>query len=475
MIELALGFAIIVQDQTSLRAAPRDSAPAHTLLWQGEALEVRGERLDYLQVYDHRRERAGFVRSAQARRFKLTPQEAPELLALLRFLDGTPGAEALGIGLAAAYLQAAPAASVQGEAGAAALDALGGFAERLARRASPRGLQTRETQAVTSAHLDVAARYGVHFTTHEFEGRLILCYEGEAFRRVLVLPATAEQRSRAALALTRLECNAAELHPQKQRRLDEWRAEALDRVDADALPPMARNRILMRRAAVWARLAFQRARQGEAAQAAAQRALESLAGVRADDLTENDRRTYAEAAMRVNASRWAMAAVPAAADVKSLRVETRAEETGETCVVLLDAKSDAKRPLARRCTFALVWPASATVNSEGTALALAVQSTETWRELWVFRKGSAGWTVRVLPPASSFPEVGYAEFAGWVPGGKQILAVREAAVAGKHSRRFELLRLDTLATIRQAAEPAALSAFQQWQDASWKQHTLSLR
>jgi hypothetical protein len=447
MIELALGFAIIVQDQTSLRAAPRDSAPAHTLLWQGEALEVRGERLDYLQVYDHRRERAGFVRTAQARRYKLTPQEAPELLALLRFLDGTPGAEALGIGLAAAYLQAAPAGSVQGEAGAAALDALGGFAER----------------------------YGVHFTTHEFEGRLILCYEGEAFRRVLVLPATAEQRSRAALALTRLECNAADLHLQKQRQLDEWRAEVLDRVDADALPPMARNRILMRRAAVWARLAFQRARQGEAAQAAGQRALEALAGVRADDLTENDRRTYAEAAMRVNASRWAMAGVPAAADVKSLRVETRAEETGETCVVLLDAKSDAKRPLARRCTFALVWAASATVNSERTALALAVQSTETWRELWVFRRGSAGWTVRVLPPASSFPEVGYAEFAGWVPGGKQILAVREAAVAGKHSRRFELLRLDTLATIRQAAEPAALSAFQQWQDASWKQHTLSLR
>ncbi len=463
MIELALGFAIVVQDQSSLRAAPRDSAPAHTLLWQGEAVEVRGERLDYIQVYDHRRERAGFVRASQVRRFQLTPQEAPELLALLRFLDGTPGAEALGIGLAAAYLQAAPKEAVQSEAGAQALDALGGFAERLARRASPRGLQTREVQAATSAHLDVAARYGVHFTTHEFEGRMVLCYEGEAFRRVLALPATALQQARAVLALTRLECSTTDVNANKQRRLDEWRAEVLDRVDADALPPMLRNRVLMRRAAVWGSLAFQRARQGEAPQAAAGRALAALTGVRTDELTESDRRTYAEAAMRVNASRWAGAPVVAK---KELRIETVSEETGETCVVLANAK---------RCTFAVVWTASATMNPEGNAIALAVQPTATWRELWVFRKAASGWTVRVLPPAASFPEIGYAEFAGWVPGGKQMLVARESAVSGKHTRQFELLRLDTLAAVRRAAEPDALNAFREWPDAAWKQHTLSIR
>ena len=52
--------AIVTQDQTALRAAPRDSAAQQAVLWQGDALEVRGRRLDYLQVYDHRRERAGF-------------------------------------------------------------------------------------------------------------------------------------------------------------------------------------------------------------------------------------------------------------------------------------------------------------------------------------------------------------------------------------------------------------------------------
>lgn len=424
---------------------------------------MRGERLDYLQVYDHRRERAGFVREAQARRFKLTPEEAPELLALLRFVDGTPGAEALGIGLAAAWLQAAPKESVQGAAGAEALDALGGFAERLARRASPRGLQTRETQALTSAHLDVAARYGVHFTTHEHEGRMVLCYDGEAFRRVLALPASAAQKARAALALTRLECGTADFNPAKQRELDEWRAGVLERVELDALTPLARNRILMRRAAVWASLAYHRARLGEAAQPAAQRALTSLAGVRPNDLTESDRRTYAETAMRVSASRWALAGSPS--PDRRIRIEMVAD-TGETCVTVANAK---------RCTFAFVWPASAIMNAEGTALALAVQPTATWRELWVFRRSSAGWAVRVLPPATSFPEVGYAEFAGWVPGGKQVLAARESAVGGKHSRRFEVLRIDTLATVRAAAEPGGLAAFGQWQDARWKEQTLSLR
>jgi hypothetical protein len=104
-----------------------------------------------------------------------------------------------------------------------------------------------------------------------------------------------------------------------------------------------------------------------------------------------------------------------------------------------------------------------------------VQPTGTWRELWVFRKGGTGWAVRILPPASSFPEIGYAEFAGWVPGGKQILAAREAITAGQRSRSFEVLRLDNLATVRRAAEPGGLTAFQKWQDAAWRAQTLSLR
>jgi len=81
----------------------------------------------------------------------------------------------------------------------------------------------------------------------------------------------------------------------------------------------------------------------------------------------------------------------------------------------------------------------------------------------------------VLPPATTLPEVGYAEFAGWVPGGTQMLVAREALGEGKYLRNFELLRLDTLSTVRQASDPSVLGAFQRWQDPEWKRRTLSLR
>ena len=120
----AQGSAIVVQDQASLRAAPRDGAQQQASLWQGEVLEVRGERLDYLQVWDHKRERGGFIRASDVRRVAMTEAEGPALLAVMRFVQDTPGAEALGIGLTAAYLQAAPAKALAGMQGAQAFDAV---------------------------------------------------------------------------------------------------------------------------------------------------------------------------------------------------------------------------------------------------------------------------------------------------------------------------------------------------------------
>ncbi|MGB0126021.1 MAG: hypothetical protein WBP72_00185, partial [Rhodocyclaceae bacterium] len=90
-------IAIVTQDQTALRASPRDSAPQQAALWQGDRLEIRGRKGDYLQVYDHRRERAGYVRAGQARVQSLKPEAAPELLSIVRFLKDMPGSEALGI------------------------------------------------------------------------------------------------------------------------------------------------------------------------------------------------------------------------------------------------------------------------------------------------------------------------------------------------------------------------------------------
>ena len=62
-----LSLAIVTQDPTPLRAAPVGSTTTQALLTAGDLLEVRGERLDHLQVYDHQRERAGYVKASQVR------------------------------------------------------------------------------------------------------------------------------------------------------------------------------------------------------------------------------------------------------------------------------------------------------------------------------------------------------------------------------------------------------------------------
>ena len=467
------GVAIVMRDQAPLRSAPRDSAPSSAMLWQGEALEVRGERMDYLQVWDHARERGGFVRAGQVRRVGLSEAEAPELLALVRFLRDAPGDEALGIGFAAAFIEAAPAEALAGAPGVEALDALGALADRLARRASSSAPRTKAEQTALSAHLDVAARYGVRFASYERDGRVHLCYDGDAHRRVLAMRPAPEQRARAALAVTREACIDPSLGPFERSLVDEWRADVLDGVDASSLPPTLRNRVLMRRAGVWSALAYQRARKNKAADFAAQRAVSALEGVVRSELTDEDRRAYAEAAMRVNASRWAAAPPRAEHPEKKPRLALAAGKTGETCVSLIDEDGDERHPLVRRCTYGVVWTASASLNPEWTALALAVQPTETWRELWVLSLSPEGWTIRVVPPAAATPGVGYAEFAGWVPGGRKMLVAREAKSEGR--RRFEVLALPTLATEQRASDPSVLRAFQRWQDPRWKSETLSLR
>ena len=159
-------LAIVTQDQTALRAAPRESAPQQPLLWQGELLEVRGERLDYLQVYDHRRERGGFVRASQVRALRCGEAEAPELLAVVRFLRDTPGAEALGIAYAAAYLQAAPA-----EARSPPRRSMRSARSPTGWRAAPRRRRPAAATHRCRRTWRWPARYGVAFASFERDGR----------------------------------------------------------------------------------------------------------------------------------------------------------------------------------------------------------------------------------------------------------------------------------------------------------------
>lgn len=464
----SLVLAIVTQNQVSLRAAPREAATQQAMLWKGDVLELRGERGDYLMVYDHRHERAGYVRASQVHETSLAPEEAAALLTVVRFLRNTPGEESLGITYAAAYLKAVPATALDAEP----FDAIGEMADRIAQRAS--SAQSKSNEAATAAQLEVIAQQGILMKSIEREGGMQICYEGEMFRRVLAMPsADASQRARAALALSRHECVDPNLGPTARAELDLWRADVLERASTVALSPVLANRLHMRRAGVYAAIAFWQSRQGANPQAAANRSLDELGAVVKSQLQDADLNDYNDAAIRVGASR--MAADPPLGRSGRLLVRTTPGAPGETCVSLLDAQSKSSEPLAHRCTYGTVWTASAHSNAAGSAMTLAVQPLATWRELWVFQRNENSWSIDVLPPGTDGPGLGYIEFAGWEPGSAHVLVVRELLSAGRYHRRFELVRLATLITEQQAGTPELLPRFGRWQDPVWRSTTIAFR
>ena len=461
---LAATLAIVVQDRTPLRSAPRPGATQLTTLWQGEVLEVRDERFGYLRVYDYRRERGGFVRRDSVRAIELTPGAAAELLAVLRFLTDTAGAEPLGISYGAAYLKAVPPGGLTAEP----LEAIARMAERLADQASGRGAG----RADIAAHLEVAEQFGIRLQSYERNGRMQICYDGELYGRVLSMPAaSAEQRARAALGLTRPECVDPGLGALLRARLDTERLGLLDAVEERQLTPMTRSRLHARRAAVLAAIAYDEARRNQPAAAAAQRALDELLSVHPEELGEERRGEYLDALLRVGASRWAAAA--AGAQAGPLRLTAMPGEPGQTCVALAAAER-AGPPLARRCTYGIVWMASVQPFAQGRALTLAVQPLESWRELWVFHESASGWAIDVISPGTEDPELGYVDFAGFVPGTARLMLAREVKEQGYFRRRFEELRLYDLAPVREASTPGLLADFGRWQDPLWRRDTLAL-
>jgi hypothetical protein len=461
ILALAASLAIVVQDHTPLRAAPSSKATELIALWEGDVLEVRGERAGYLKVYNYRRERGGYLRGEAVRQVNLNEADAPELLAVLRFLRESRGSEALGISYGAAYLKAIPPPRLTAEP----LDAIAEMAERLADRASGR------ISADAGAHLEVVEQFGIHMLSFERGGQMQVCYDGELFRRVLTLSgARSEERARAVLGLTRPDCIDPALSPLLRASLDEQRGELLDGIDERDLDETTKSRLHARRAAVWASIAYAQARRGEQPQAASKRALWELLAVHANEFRDDAKAEYLDAVLRVSAIRWG--AVAPAPGAGALTLSAAPGDPGQTCVTLHEAHRAA--PLVRRCTYGIVWMASAQTLADGPGLALAVQPLESWRELWLFHERAGSWAVDVISPATDDPEAGYVEFAGFAPGAKRLLVVREVKVRGRFQRRFEELRLEDLALVRQASTPDLLRDFGRWQDVAWRRDTLAL-
>ena len=462
---LAATLAIVVRDHTPIRAAPSSSAAELTALSQGDVLEIRGERAGYLKVYNYRRERGGYLRADAVRPVGLGEADAPQLLAVLRFLRESPGWEALGISYGAAYLKAVPARSLTAEP----FDAIAGMAERLADAASGHGSRPAEV----AAHLEVAQQSGIHMRSVDRGGRMQVCYDGELFRRVLAQAgASSEERAHAVLGLTRADCIDPELGPVPRASLDEERRELLDAIAGRDLSAMTTSRLHARRAGVLASIAYEQARQGHSPRAAAERARAELLAVNAGDLGDDRRVEYQDAVLRVGAVRWA-GAVPVP-QTGPLLLSAAPGDPGQTCITLSEAHPGRNVPLARRCTYGIVWMASAQTILKGAALVLAVQPLESWRELWLLHAKAGIWAIDVLSPGADDPEQGYVEFAGFAPGSRRLLIAREVKDRGRFQRRFEELRIDDLALVRQASSPELLRDFGRWQDVAWRRDTLAL-
>jgi hypothetical protein len=154
-------------------------------------------------------------------------------------------------------------------------------------------------------------------------------------------------------------------------------------------------------------------------------------------------------------------------------------EPGQTCLSILSSNDPSKSASSKRCTFGVVWVQSLSQSPNGQMMSIAVQPTETWREVWLLRKVDQSWVVDVLPPSTQTPHMGLIEFAGWVPANSKqearILVARDVLEKAKIRTTFEVLNATSLNVDGRANHPQTLFAFAKFQQAAWRGATLTVR
>jgi hypothetical protein len=266
---------------------------------------------------------------------------------------------------------------------------------------------------------------------------------------------------------------------------DLWRLRALESIDfaaASALPAWLAGRVRLRLAEAQAWKAFDEARQGHdaAASRAESAAVRELALCDRGTLAPEDLDLYEESAVRVAASRWAAETPPKETGKRGVALTFTPRAPGETCVRAVEQTGArtgaAPRTLAERCTFGVVWRSALRWAPSGSAATLAVQPLPAWTELWTLRRGEdGGWSFDTLTAATTEPEVGYVESAGFSPDGNHLLVVREARVGGHVTRRFQVLASAGLSVEKWAGSADRLLAFKRWSSPAWRAATLALR
>jgi hypothetical protein len=473
MLALAMTAAIVAGDHVALRAEPARTAAQQAVLWKGDWLEVRGKRKGWLEVYDHRRERRGWIAAKNARAIDLDDAAAaPQLRAVVDFLRDAPGQESLGIAYAALYLKVAPKGGID----AAIMTSIGVMADRLAHRAS----STADGSAADE--LEVAQSWGIGFASLEDptqgsggDGAARICYDGAAFRQALALGPSPDDAATAALALTDPACAVPAPSATTRRVQAEAALALLEPIDPTRVAGPAGDAIRIRRATLGAVLAWAYARGGDLAKAqqSADAAVSAWARVDKSELADDDAAAYQDAALAIAASRWA--SIPTLAgptDGAAPALALAPGEPGETCVTVTVGRGASPA----KCTHGQVWTSSFRIAPGKAAAAVAVEPLPGWLELWIFRKGGdGGWMVDVLAPDTDGPDTGYVELAGWSPDHARALIVREAREDGAVRRTFEVVTVGTLAVEKQATTLGGLGAARAWATPDWRSRTVALR
>jgi len=465
VIPFAIVAAVVVGDHVALRAAPERTAAQQAVLWKGDWLEVRGHRKGWLEVYDHRHDRPGWVAERTTRQVEVVPASAPALRAVVDFVRDTPGSESLGIAYAALYLKVAAKPAID----AGIMVELGTLADRLARRATVVTDPGAAADSTAAEQLEVARSWGMAFASVERDDGIAVCYDGQAFRAALALAPSPSDAATAALALTDPACTPAHLGATERAALAEARLATLDRAPTQSAPPVLANALRIRRARVAAELAWSAARKGDLA-GSASRASDAVAAYVALDraeLADDDAAAADAAAIEVEAARFAgeVARAPG-----SLALKLDPGQPGETCMTVVPKRGPASKPA---CTFGQVWSASFAAGPDGTTAAVAVEPLPGWLELWLFRKGDdGGWMVDTLAPSTDAPTLGYVELAGWSPDGRHALLARAVRDATGVHHAFESVELATLAVAKQASTLSGIGAAKQWASRDWRRATL---
>jgi hypothetical protein len=324
---------------------------------------------------------------------------------------------------------------------------------------------------VAHAQLDAVRFLGVKTLNVERNGEQGLCYAGDAFAQALRLTAPVPTHARAALGLTRNDCIPSDLRASERRALDEARLATINKIEIEnaALSELTKNQLRVREANIRASLAYSDAKLEKPNSPHAARAIALLTAVNKAELNDEAREDYHDAAVRVGVVRWGAIPQTATHERAGVRVSVSAGEPGQTCVNVRDAKGAE----GKRCTYAQVWVNSLAIAPQGNVATLAVQSSATWRELWVMRKEGASWAIDVLPPSTNLQDVGLVEFAGFA--GNQLLIARETSDKGRVKTSFEKISVTSLNTELKASTPTLIAAFARSQDPMWKAQTLTLR